>query len=240
MPWMSDEKYEFVSDVRDKSITARSAHRTRTHNGKGGSVKFPSDFMSRKELKAMNGPVESFRMNEPMPWADFKKMPDDLKKDYITAIRDRFGAPDSAIAKMLGCSQCTLSLWLRDLKCSGAHRTGKEKWEKEKFYAWMSGASTDAVEESPAESDETVETVETVTCAEEKTDVNDAIKVTESPVEGVKKSEESECCNEKKCAIPKTGEMSFAGSIDDILNTIGLLLNDANVCLEVKWTTIDE
>ena len=48
---MTDERYTFVSDVRDKKRTARGAFNKRTHCGKGGAVKFPSDFMSKKEIK---------------------------------------------------------------------------------------------------------------------------------------------------------------------------------------------
>ena len=44
---MTDEKYTYIQDVRDKKVTARSARSKRTHNGKGGSVKFPSDYMTQ-------------------------------------------------------------------------------------------------------------------------------------------------------------------------------------------------
>lgn len=47
---MTDEKYEFLQDCRDKKITARSARSTRTHCGKGGAVKFPSDYMSKRRF----------------------------------------------------------------------------------------------------------------------------------------------------------------------------------------------
>ena len=79
MAWMSDEKYELMQDTRDKAITARSARSTRTHCGKGGAVKFPSDNLTKKEREAMNGKCETYRMNDPMTWEQFKAMPDDLK-----------------------------------------------------------------------------------------------------------------------------------------------------------------
>lgn len=47
---MKDEEYLFVSDSRDKKITARSAGKRRTHNGKRGSVRFPSDHLTKKEF----------------------------------------------------------------------------------------------------------------------------------------------------------------------------------------------
>lgn len=237
MAWMSDEQYEMTKEIRDKSITARSARHTRTHCGKSGAVKFPSDFLSRKELKAMSGEcIKYASLKKPMTWEEFKKLPDDLKVEYIKSIRERFGVPDKHIAEMFGCSACTLSLWLKDLKCSGKPSSGNKQWEKEKFYAWRSGADTDTVEGTEEVTEE--EETEIVTeMPEIDISENEAPEVTESPVEGdtVRKSEG--CATEKKCAIPKTGTMTFSGSIDDILNTIGMLLNGANVSLEVQWTT---
>ena len=63
---MTDEKFVFVSDVAEKKRTARGSHNKRTHCGRGGTVRFPSDNMTRKELSKMNGEVKSYRMNDPM------------------------------------------------------------------------------------------------------------------------------------------------------------------------------
>lgn len=45
---MKDETYSYISDVKEKGITARSARNRRTHTGKGGKVRFPSDSLSKK------------------------------------------------------------------------------------------------------------------------------------------------------------------------------------------------
>ena len=62
MAWLPDEQYVLREDTREKAITARSARHTRTHCGKGGAVKFPSDYLSKKELKAMNGETKSYNI----------------------------------------------------------------------------------------------------------------------------------------------------------------------------------
>lgn len=46
MAWYSDEEYAYRQDCKEKAITARSARYKRTHCGKGGAVKFPSDYMT--------------------------------------------------------------------------------------------------------------------------------------------------------------------------------------------------
>lgn len=104
---MTDEKFTFISDVREKKRTASGAYHKRTHAGKGGAVKFPSDYLTQKELKAMNGEVKSYRLNHPMTWDEFKKLPDDIKAVYVKGIRERFRVSDSKMFEMFGIKQAT-------------------------------------------------------------------------------------------------------------------------------------
>ena len=95
---MTDEKYTFITDVAEKKRTARGAFNKRTHNGKGGKVRFPSDYLSNKERNEMNGKVREYRMNSPITYSEFKKYPDDLKKNYVKRLRDMFDVSDTDIA----------------------------------------------------------------------------------------------------------------------------------------------
>ena len=96
---MKDETYLFVSDMKDKKVTARSARNKRTHCGKGGRVRFPSDNLSKKELQKMNGECKAYRLNDPMGWKEFKAMPDDLKITYIKLLRKEFNVPARILLK---------------------------------------------------------------------------------------------------------------------------------------------
>lgn len=137
---MKDEEYLYRSDVREKAITARSARRTRTHCGKGGAVKLPSDYLTRKELNAMNGEVKSYRLNDPMSYKQFKKLPDDIKVLYITQIRSKWNPPDNEIAKMLGVCKATMIRCVADLGINkGKKGGGKWEWDKDGFYSWAFG-----------------------------------------------------------------------------------------------------
>ena len=84
---MKDETYVFIQDVKEKKTTARSARHTRTHCGRGGRVRLPSDNLSKKELMKMSGECKSYRLNSPMSWDEFKAMPDDIKITYIKLLR---------------------------------------------------------------------------------------------------------------------------------------------------------
>lgn len=172
MAWMSDEAWEYTQDSIEKKKTARSYHNMRTHCGKRGGMKTASDFMTKKELDAMNGEVILYpNLKQPMTWAEFKTLPDDIKKEYINWIRDTFGADDTSIADMLGVCR---SIICKHFKCWGLNKGksagGKSrKWDKEKFLAWSHGADPNAVNETQEE-DITDE-------------VNEAPEAAESPVE---------------------------------------------------------
>ena len=215
MGWMSDEQWSMVSDSIEKKRIAASAHKQRSHCGKGGSVKFPSDFMTKKELRAMNGPVEEFNLNKPMSWEKFKTIPDDLKITYIKSLRDKFGIPNNAIAEMFGIHAATLCGYLKCLGLGvGKHAGGSVRnWDKDGFAKWCG-----------KEAEENVE-VETVALESKP----EAEVVEESHVP---------CC-EANILVPKTGELNFEGDLDDILRTVRMILRGGNVKLNVKWETVE-
>ena len=132
---MTDEKYTFVTDVAEKKRTARGAFNKRTHNGKGGKVRFPSDYLSNKERNKMNGEIREYRMNSPITYAEFKKYPDDLKKNYVKRLRDMFDVSDTDIAAMMGVKAKTLNTALVKIDASGGRR-GKRKADYVAFEKW--------------------------------------------------------------------------------------------------------
>lgn len=103
------------------------------------TVHLPSDNLSAKALKAMSGDVKSYRLNDPLKWADFLQMPDDLRIAYIKQIREKFGAPTEAIACMLGVSRSTLKSEI--IRLGIGTGTGKfdRHWRAEDFSLWAFG-----------------------------------------------------------------------------------------------------
>lgn len=214
---MTDEKYTFVQDVREKKRTAWGAHNKRTHCGKGGAVKFPSDYMTRKELKAMNGEVKSYNINEPMKWNEYKALHDDIKIVYIKALREKFGVSDTRIGtEMLGVSQKAITVEIGRLDI----RLGKGchfKFDKKGWMNWLYGNPAPECEETHENAAESgCEVTHEITQASEE-------KVTDS------------ICEAKGKAIPLSGSLTFEGTIEDALNALGVLLGGANVYLSVAW-----
>ena len=132
---MTDEKYTFITDVTEKKRIARGAFNKRTHNGKGGKVRFPSDYLSNKERNKMNGEIREYRMNSPITYAEFKKYPDDLKKKYVKRLRDMFDVSNTDIAAMMGVKAKTLNSALVKIDASGGRR-GKRKADYVAFEKW--------------------------------------------------------------------------------------------------------
>lgn len=217
---MKDETYAFISDVRGKGQTARSAKHKRSHTGKGGRVKLPSDNMTAKELKAMNGEVKAYRLNEPMTWQEFKAMPDDIKVTYIKLLREKFGVPDCKVADMMGVHKCVMSGEIKRIGLGhGEKHGGYRSWDQEGFLAWRTGAAEKRKEGTEDGKASLEEICELVPC-------EPVIQVL--PV-----------CEEKKRAIPDTGNVTFEGMAEDVLNTLGVLLGGARVHISITWDVLE-
>lgn len=220
--WMNDYEYDFVKDSQEKKVTARSASRARTHCGKSGAVRLPSDYLSKKELKAMSGEViEYASLRGPMTWAEFKALPNDLKKEYVLWIREKFGAPDKYVAEMLGVSGATLTLYLTDAGCASGKScgNGNKKWAKEAFYAWRSGAEEGVVE---------AEVIEPEEAPVENASV-EPLEAVEEPIPDVAVSESN--------PIPVGGSLDFSGAdIERIIPVLKALLAGPNINFHVSWT----
>lgn len=224
---MTDEKYLFLQDVREKKNTGRSARNKRTHCGKGGSVKLPSDYLSKKELQKMNGDVISYKLNSPMSWDEFKAMPDDIRTMYIKNIRTQFGAPGTEIAKMMGCAQRTISSEIIRLGLGEGRGVCKAAWDKEGFYAWKNGVAI-----APVKADLTDKTAD----------------APEQPLVSVREINEPEPVAihtpeikvlpvhaETQKSVPFSGDLCFEGSAEAALKTVAAILGGANVRISITW-----
>jgi hypothetical protein len=98
MAYMSDEVYEYFQDTKEKRFTARSARNKRGHTGKVGAMRTAADYMTQKQLRALNGECVTYRLGAPMSWNEFSMMPDDLKVMYIKKLRKNYNVPDDILA----------------------------------------------------------------------------------------------------------------------------------------------
>ena len=139
---MTDEEYTFRADCAEKKRVARGSANRRSHVGRGGRMKTPSDYMTKKERDKMNGEVKRYSMAHPMKWAPFKQMPDDIKREYIASIMDKFNPTQAAVAEMLGVTQRTLSSLYTALGIPSPRGCRSASGRNDAFWAWANAATT--------------------------------------------------------------------------------------------------
>lgn len=216
---MNDEEWLFHNDTREKKNIAHSARNKRTHNGKRGGVKFPSDYMTQKEIKKMSGEAKTYRLNEPMSWKEFKGMPDDIKVMYVKLLREKYRVSDTKIAHMMGATQATAQREFLRLGVTLGKGVRQKNFDSEGWTAWCNGLKGFATE-TPVAAEEPIP---------EYPEITDEETVFVEPEEPV-------VCR----AIPNTGNMVFKGKTEEILKTVAALLGGANVHISITWDVMCE
>lgn len=264
MAWLPDEIHDFYEDCKDKKSTAQSARHARSHCGKGGRVKFASDYMTKKEREAMNGECKSYRMNDPISWEEFKTWPDEHKVTYVKLLRAKYNVTDAALAEMMGIDRTWFKRMIVDaLKLEGG-KPGHRVWDKEGFYAWWHGAKGDAVKpsETPIEEEDFDEaTVDSEVTESEQEVTDELVVVNEEPEIKVVEDLLGETNNDRTCSyapdclkkrirdagpiafagnsipvIPTRGTLTFNNNVaEDALETVKTLLGDMRVSMTISW-----
>ena len=222
MSKLPDEQWDMIEDSISKKRTAQSARHRRTHCGKGGSVKFPYDYMTKKELKAMNGECKSYRLNDPMMWKEFKKLPDDIKTMYIKSIREKYDIPDQYIAEVMGVNPSTFCKTMKRLGCTLGVRMGlkgnawKESEQGIAFYKWWR-------KEKMAENMPKIDDIRDINSE------TDNIYSTGTIASVL-----------PQYAMPKSGSLHFECSADNAINVIHEILQNNKVSLNIQWTLMED
>lgn len=96
---------DFDYDCMQKKRVARGAfaHVSR----KRGKCRLPSDFLTHAQRKEKNGEVKSYNITRPMPWAEFKTLPEDLKREFFRNMQS-FGGTASWLADEMGAVSATI------------------------------------------------------------------------------------------------------------------------------------
>ena len=90
----------------------------------------------------MNGEVQSYNLNSPMKWAQFKRMPDDIKREYLSSIISKYNPQQKALAEMFGVSRNTVCSMFKELGIPfrsnvSEVRTGRN----DEFWAWVNSTN---------------------------------------------------------------------------------------------------
>lgn len=108
---MTDPEYLFrQTEIERKKLGYGDKHKKR---GGGKTVRFPSDYLSKKERDAMNGEIKTYKQKEFYNWEEFKALPDDLQLKWVNSIINRYGCSVGAICTIVfGKTRTMLSLYM--------------------------------------------------------------------------------------------------------------------------------
>ena len=96
---MTDPEYLFRQTEKErKKLGYGDKHKKR---GGGKTVRFPSDYLTKKERDAMNGEIKTYKKKEFYTWEEFKALPDDLQLKWVNSIINRFGCSAGAISSIV-------------------------------------------------------------------------------------------------------------------------------------------
>jgi len=159
---------DFDYDCMQKKRVARGAF---AHiNRKRGGCALPSDTLTEKQRKEKNGEVKSYNITRPMPWWEFKPMPEDLKREFFRNMQS-FGGTAKWLAEEMGASAQTIIAYAERVGAPfrrGGRNAGM--WQR-KIMEW---ANADAVD------------IHTVDAQSEEHAANDAPPKAEKPNTGAK------------------------------------------------------
>lgn len=103
----------FWEEVKTRGLIGKGAHKKR-----GGSrskkCTLPSDHLTQKQRKELNGQVETYRLSEPMSWVEFLRLPTDIQKEYLNSLVRNYGARRTDVLSMFGISSSTMHRYVQD------------------------------------------------------------------------------------------------------------------------------
>lgn len=133
-------EYLLRQDTREKKSAARGA-RARVSGSKSKYCGLPSDYLTAAQLKRRNGPVLTYNVTKCLSYKEFKRLPDDLQRAYLSTISRVYRVPMLSIAEAMGCSHGTMSSILQRLELDPV-RGRKRPAPGDKWFDFVAGRLT--------------------------------------------------------------------------------------------------
>lgn len=144
---MTNERYTFVSDLKDKKAAARGAY-AKKGGSKSKRCSLPSDHLTPAELKRRNSPVSTVKLNTPIDYTEFRKLTPSLQYFYLDHLIAHYGARRCDIKAMLGCSDGTMVKILNSLPGKLIFN-GRPKHPSEAWTEFINGQAPDPIPDQP-------------------------------------------------------------------------------------------
>lgn len=248
---------DFDYDVMMKKRLANQArHRKGTKGRKG--CKLPSDYLTEKEKKAMNGEVKTVKLGVPMKWDEFKKLSKNLKLEYLNDIKEKYHPSIRQYAELFGAPKTTIQAYFHDVgfKTGGGFGNGSASRADEKLWAEFIGKTdipeTPVVEETKTDplSEKEAEYIEndikeTNAVSAEIDNLNRQIKELTEKLENIDKRQQravpsyrsyADVFNETAKTTPSALNVCFRGvTFDEVCEKLKPLLEGASGCFRIEF-----
>ena len=128
---------DFDFDVKEKKRIAAGA-RARKCGSKSKRCTLPSDYLTVKQKKGLNGKMKTYNLSAPMTYSEFRNMPKDLQKEYLTKLYLEWCISLIEISKMFGCSPETVRKACNDFGIDTSNRDHRASYAQMDFWKkWL-------------------------------------------------------------------------------------------------------
>lgn len=147
---------DFDFDVMTKKRLAKNAYAKKGTRG-GKTCRLPGDYLTPAQRKALNGPTKTFKLGEPMDWGTFRSMPDDLQREYLNKLIDRFHASDPLLGEMFGVKNVAVGRRRKELGITRTAKVYPTEAQRKAFRDWFNGVDSTPTEQDAPEHEATPE-----------------------------------------------------------------------------------
>ena len=158
---MTDQEFierELRREIRERKTVGYSARNRVCGSKTKRAAVLPSDYLTPKQWKERNGIMVTYHLSEPMDWKSFRAMPNDLQRQYLQGLVDRFNLTQAALAEMFHLSPHYLSKTLFNSGFSQMFARGRKMSDAqlESFRAFCAGELQESPKTEPQNEDQTV------------------------------------------------------------------------------------
>lgn len=153
---MNDYEFTFMQDVKEKKLVATGARHRATRGKKSFAVHNQSDYLTKKEVRAMSGAVHEFNLNKPMRWNQYQLLENSSKELYLKSLVEEYGVKAPGIAKMFGVSGATARNELAKYGLVGKQGVRQSKGATTRWERFLSGDESQPDTEAPINKPEPV------------------------------------------------------------------------------------
>ncbi len=128
---------DFDFDVKEKKRITAGA-RARKCGSKSKRCTLPSDYLTAKQKKGLNGKMKTYNLSAPMTYGEFRGIPKDLQKEYLTKLYLDWCISLVEISKMFGCSPETVRKACNNLGIDTSNRSHRASYAQMDFWKrWL-------------------------------------------------------------------------------------------------------